>query len=76
MQALHAAPAPSVPAAGPATDPNRAVVAQLQRSEVYRDYQGAFETTTGLPLGLRPAGTNPFTAARLEGLTGQPHSWR
>ena len=27
-------------------------------------------------LGLRPAGTNPFTAARLEGITGQPHSWR
>ncbi len=60
MQALHAAPAPSVPAAGPATDPNRAVVAQLQRSDVYRDYQGAFETTTGLPLGLRPAGSFQF----------------
>ena len=27
-------------------------------------------------LGLRPAGTNPFTAARLAGITGQPHSWR
>ena len=27
-------------------------------------------------LGLRPAGTNPFTAARLAGITGGPHSWR
>jgi sarcosine oxidase len=27
-------------------------------------------------LGLRPAGPNPFTAARLAGITGQPHSWR
>jgi sarcosine oxidase len=27
-------------------------------------------------LDLRPAGTNPFTAARLAGITSQPHSWR
>ncbi len=60
MQALHAAPAPAPAAASPASDPNRAVVAQLQRSDVYRDYQGAFETTTGLPLALRAAGSFQF----------------
>lgn len=27
-------------------------------------------------LGLRPAGTRPFAAARLAGINGQPHSWR
>ncbi len=27
-------------------------------------------------LGLRPAGTRPFTSARLAGITGQPHAWR
>jgi len=27
-------------------------------------------------LGLRPAGARPFAAARLAGITGQPHSWR
>jgi sarcosine oxidase len=27
-------------------------------------------------LGLRPAGTRPFSSARLTGATGQPHSWR
>jgi sarcosine oxidase len=27
-------------------------------------------------LDLRPAGTNPFAAARLAGITAQPHSWR
>jgi sarcosine oxidase len=27
-------------------------------------------------LGLRPAGARPFTAARLAGITGQPHTWR
>lgn len=49
------------------------VVAQLQRSAIYRDYHQAFETTTGLPLALRAAGSfqtplqgskqvNPFCA--------------
>ena len=31
-----------------------AVVAQLKRSQVYRDYERAFRETTGLPLALRP----------------------
>ncbi len=41
-----------------ATAPDRAgeLVAQLQRSAVFRDYQASFETVTGLPLGLRAAG--------------------
>ncbi len=49
------------------------VVSHLQRSSVYRDYHEAFETTTGLPLALRAAGSfqtplhgsrqvNPFCA--------------
>ncbi len=49
------------------------IVPQLQRSEIFRDYVKAFETTTGLPLALRPAGSfrsplheskqvNPFCA--------------
>jgi AraC-like DNA-binding protein/ligand-binding sensor protein len=48
-------------------------VVHLQRSEIYRDYQQAFETTTGLPLGVRAVGSfqpplhaskrlNPFCA--------------
>jgi len=39
----------------PAND--HAVVDHLQRSEIFREYQRAFETTTGLPLALRPAGS-------------------
>lgn len=31
-------------------------VEHLQRSEIYRDYHKAFETTTGLPLALRATG--------------------
>jgi AraC-like DNA-binding protein len=33
---------------------SRALVAQLKRSQVYRDYEHAFRETTGLPLSLRP----------------------
>ncbi len=51
----------------------RHMVAQLEKSEIYRDYHQAFEATTGLPLGLRAAGSfqsplqgskqiNPFCA--------------
>lgn len=57
MQAIHAAPA--TPTAPP-SDHGRTVVNQLQRSEVYRDYQNAFETTTGLPLALRASGSFNF----------------
>lgn len=63
MQAIHATlPAP-VPASADTTASNersRNVCTQLQRSEVFRDYQNAFETTTGLPLGLRAAGSFQF----------------
>lgn len=56
-----------------ATEPERSVVPHLQRSEIFREYVEAFETTTGLPLALRPAGSfqsplhrshnvNPFCA--------------
>src|SRR5437868_15374947 len=33
---------------------SRALVAQLKRSEIYRDYEQAFRETTGLPIALRP----------------------
>ncbi len=34
-----------------------AMLARLQQSKVFRDYQQAFQTTTGLPLALRAAGS-------------------
>jgi AraC-like DNA-binding protein len=37
------------------TRQGRALVAQLRRSRIYRDYEQAFRETTGLPLSLRPA---------------------
>ncbi len=51
----------------------RSVVQHLQRSPLFREYVKAYETTTGLPLSLRPAGSfqspihqskqvNPFCA--------------
>lgn len=33
---------------------SRSLVAQLKRSQVFRDYEKAFRATTGLPLALRP----------------------
>ena len=33
---------------------SRMLVAQLRRSQVYRDYERAFRETTGLPIALRP----------------------
>jgi AraC-like DNA-binding protein len=33
---------------------SRTIVAQLKRSQVFRDYEHAFRETTGLPLNLRP----------------------
>ena len=36
---------------------SRAIVGQLRRSQVYRDYESAFRETTGLPLALRPIDT-------------------
>ncbi len=43
----------SEPRAHPAAD----VVGRLRESELFRDYQEAFETATGLPLVLREAGS-------------------
>src|SRR5690348_11533194 len=39
--------------------PERAasVVARLQQSQIFRDYQEAFQSATGLPLVLRPVGS-------------------
>ncbi len=45
---------------GTAEATDRKVVSQLQRSAVFRDYQKAFETTTGLPLALRTTGSFQF----------------
>jgi AraC-like DNA-binding protein len=48
------------PVAQPTTEPlvsakeSRMLVAQLKRSDVYRDYERAFRDTTGLPITLRP----------------------
>lgn len=50
-------PSSSLPAGDTAARHNRHVVAQLEKSEIYRDYHQAFETTTGLPLGLRAGGS-------------------
>jgi len=36
---------------------SREIVAHLQRSEIYRTYEDAFQATTGLPLALRAVGT-------------------
>lgn len=55
---------PSIaPAAGPVETSDAAgrnALVQLQRSAVFRDYQQAFETTTGLPLALRATGSFQF----------------
>jgi AraC-like DNA-binding protein/ligand-binding sensor protein len=40
-----------------AHDRREDVVARLQQSELFRDYQDAFETATGLPLVLRAVGS-------------------
>ena len=34
---------------------HREMIAQIEKSELYREYQTAFEATTGLPLGIRSA---------------------
>jgi AraC-like DNA-binding protein/ligand-binding sensor protein len=44
----------SPPAAGLSAQQSRTLVAQLKRSQVYRDYEQAFRETTGLPISLRP----------------------
>src|SRR3954470_500225 len=48
-------PVPAVPPAGRITAAqSRTLVAQLRRSDVFRDYERAFRETTGLPITLRP----------------------
>ncbi len=39
------------------TEANRHLVAQLEKSQIFRDYRTAFQTATGLPLVLRAAGS-------------------
>jgi AraC-like DNA-binding protein/ligand-binding sensor protein len=42
------------PAAKMSAQDSRLLVAQLRRSQVFRDYERAFRETTGLPIALRP----------------------
>lgn len=69
--------APSTVPAG-RSNPDRVLVTHLRNSKVFRDYQSAYETTTSLPLALRPAGSfqlslqdskrlNPFCALMAAG---------
>lgn len=39
------------------TQRNRELVARMEKSQLFRDYQSAFETATGLPLTIRAAGS-------------------
>jgi AraC-like DNA-binding protein/ligand-binding sensor protein len=48
---------PSQDLSGNSTRSDRDLVEHLQKSELYRDYQKAFEEATGLPLVLRAAGS-------------------
>jgi AraC-like DNA-binding protein/ligand-binding sensor protein len=43
--------------AGGASHSDHDLVAQIQRSEIFRDYQKAFESATGLPLAIRAVGS-------------------
>jgi AraC-like DNA-binding protein/ligand-binding sensor protein len=53
MNASHPNPAPTeLP-----HDRREDVVTRLQQSQLFRDYQDAFQTATGLPLVLRPVGS-------------------
>jgi AraC-like DNA-binding protein/ligand-binding sensor protein len=49
-----------------ATRQSRDFVTHLQKSDLFRDYQRAYETTTGLPLAVRAVGTFqlPFQGSR------------
>lgn len=70
MQTITSCSAPTTEAH---LETDRHVVPQLQRSRIFQDYRKAFESTTGLPLALRPVGSfqsplqsskyvNPFCA--------------
>jgi AraC-like DNA-binding protein/ligand-binding sensor protein len=47
-------PTLSATPAGITAQKSRMLVAQLKRSEIYRDYEKAFREATGLPIALRP----------------------
>jgi AraC-like DNA-binding protein len=50
-------PAPAGPAGGNgrlSASQSRALVNQLRRAQIFRDYESAFRETTGLPISLRP----------------------
>ena len=50
---MNALPPSSSSVDDPARE-SRAIVAQLKRSSIYRDYEKAFRESTGLPITLRP----------------------
>src|SRR5262245_21089220 len=52
MTDANLVPAGSLPSVS--AKESRMLVAQLKRSQVYRDYEKAFRDTTGLPITLRP----------------------
>jgi len=54
---LMQASTPSQDLSGNGSHSDRDLVDHLQRSEIYRDYQRAFEAATGLPMVLRAAGS-------------------
>ena len=61
---LLSLPSAVAPASRPDSTPsgdrarrNREIVAHLEKSDLYRTYEEAFQTTTGLPLALRPVGS-------------------
>lgn len=56
MDATHTTPS-TAPEAGRAPARGEDVVSRLQQSDLFRDYQDAFQTATGLPLALRAAGS-------------------
>jgi AraC-like DNA-binding protein/ligand-binding sensor protein len=47
----------SLPAAPVVHRADHDLVTRLQKSEIFRDYQKAFQAATGLPLALRPTGS-------------------
>lgn len=57
MVAMQTTTSCSAPTTEARSEANRHVVPQLQRSRIFQDYRKAFESTTGLPLALRPLGS-------------------
>jgi AraC-like DNA-binding protein len=63
---MQATTLPLAASASHAAHVRPSIVPQLQRSEIYRSYQQAFEATTGLPLALRATGAfqSPLHASK------------